>query len=336
MKPRPKSECITPKATPASFAETISGLRRSSRDTSRANILEQMPQATRAVGADFNSTSSGGDAIETREINKDSSRSGMTTAKRGSRVMAAVAAFNGTAKELPKEPSKGATDPVVDPKEIETAFETLLEARNVPQNTRDKMRTLDTNIKADFINKDKFGSGSASSTEGLALQSSRPSSGKHSQTDDNVPNAAEGLETTASIESPKKSRPRSRTFTFSKGDQSPWKKQKPERPVSHHRTKSGELAPSESSTSLTATGAQMSGFFSRNNKPALPEDYIGYLKKVQKPEHVEVGKIHKLRQLLRNETVGWVETFIAQGGMTELVGLLYRTIKVEWRSVKYD
>jgi hypothetical protein len=68
-----------------------------------------------------------------------------------------------------------------------------------------------------------------------------------------------------------------------------------------------------------------------NNKPAVPEDYIGYLRKVQKPESVEVGKIHKLRQLLRNETVGWVESFIAQDGMTELVGLLYRIIKVEWR-----
>ena len=65
----------------------------------------------------------------------------------------------------------------------------------------------------------------------------------------------------------------------------------------------------------------------------MPDDYISYLKKVQQPEVVEVGKVHKLRQLLRNETVDWVNTFIIQGGMIELVELLYRINKVEWRYV---
>lgn len=66
----------------------------------------------------------------------------------------------------------------------------------------------------------------------------------------------------------------------------------------------------------------------------MPDDYISYLKKVQQPEVVEVGKVHKLRQLLRNETVDWVNTFIIQGGMIELVELLYRINKVEWRYVE--
>ncbi|KAK4694461.1 hypothetical protein P7C71_g3127, partial [Lecanoromycetidae sp. Uapishka_2] len=293
-------------------------------DENRKSISEDKP-------------SSQGHALENRDVNDEGSNSGLTTSKRGSRVMAAVAVFNGKAKESTKEPAKEIANPVIDPKEIETAFESLLEARNVPQNTRDKMRTLDTNIKADFINKDKFGSGSASSTEGLALQSSRPSSGKRLQTDEVIADAAEGQETVNAVNTSKKSRPRSRTFTFSKGDQSPPKKQKAERPVSHQRTKSGELALSDSSKSLTSTGpVQASNFFTRNNKPALPEDYIGYLRKVQKPESVEVGKVHKLRQLLRNETVGWVESFISQGGMTEIVELLYRTIQVEWREEHED
>lgn len=195
------------------------------------------------------------------------------------------------------------------------------------------MRSLDTNIKADFIKKDKSGSGSASSTEGVLLQSSRPNAGKRSQTDDvTTYDTREFVDPTSSTESPKKTRPRSRTFTFSKNGQSPSKKQRSERPTSHQRTKSGGLTPSASSTSLVSDGtAQESSLFSRAKKPADPEDYIKYLKKVQAPESVEVGKIHKLRQLSRNETVSWIDAFVMQGGMTELVELLYRVIKVEWR-----
>lgn len=191
------------------------------------------------------------------------------------------------------------------------------------------MRSLDNNIKADFIKKDKFSSGSASSTDCLLVQCSRPSAGKRSQTDDATTHVSgESVDT----ESPKKPRPRSRTFTFSKNGQSPSKKQKSERPASHQRTKSGGLTPSVSSTSLASDGAtQGSRFFSKASVPAVPEDYIKYLKDVQSPDLVEVGKIHKLRQLLRNETVGWIDTFIMQGGMTELVELLYRIIKREWR-----
>ena len=64
-----------------------------------------------------------------------------------------------------------------------------------------------------------------------------------------------------------------------------------------------------------------------------PSDFVHYLREIQKPEMVEVGKMHKLRLLLRNETVSWVDTFIADGGMDEIVQLLYRIMKVEWRYV---
>ena len=199
------------------------------------------------------------------------------------------------------------------------------------------MRSLDTNIKADFIKKDKTSSGSASSSEGLFITSKRPTAGNRSQTDVfTTHDTGESVDPTYSTQSPKKPRPRSRTFTFSKSGQSPSKKQKSERPASHQRNKSGGLTPSASSTSLASDGAtQGSMLFSRANKPALPEDYIKYLKIVQAPGSVEVGKIHKLRQLLRNETVGWVDEFIMQGGMTELLELLYRIIKVEWRLVTF-
>jgi hypothetical protein len=66
-------------------------------------------------------------------------------------------------------------------------------------------------------------------------------------------------------------------------------------------------------------------------KAAKPDDYVSYLRTEQQPEKVQVGKVHKLRQLLRNETVSWVETFIKLGGMTEIVGLLHRIMKVDWR-----
>ena len=197
------------------------------------------------------------------------------------------------------------------------------------------MRSLDTNIKADFIKKDKAGLGSGSSTEGMMPHLSRPSTGKRSQTDDiTAYGTVESMALADSTESPKKARPRSRTFTFSKGGQSPSKKQKSERPISHQRTKSGGLTPSASSTSLASDGlAQGSSSLGRVNTAAVPQDYIGYLKKVQAPDLVEVGKIHKLRQLLRNETVDWIDSFVMQDGMAELVGLLYRIIKVEWRCV---
>lgn len=344
LKARPKSECIASGPTSASFAETISGLRRSGREKSKIDMSDQQQQsgqtadASRKMSAEEKNLNERSSSAENRKVSHDSGGLDLPMPQRGSRVMAAVAAFNGKAKDLPKVPPKDSQTAQLDPKAIESAFESLLEARNVPQNTRDKMRSLDTNIKADFVKKNKPGSGSASSTEGFLLQSSRPGAGKRSQTDDTTTyDTGELVDPIGSTESPKKPRPRSRTFTFSKGGQSPSKKQKPEPPGSHQRTKSGGLTPSASSTSLASDGAaQGSTFFSKVNKPAVPEEYIKYLRKVQAPNLVEVGKIHKLRQLLRNETVDWVDTFIVQGGMTELVELLYRIIKVEWREEHED
>ena len=338
MKARPKSECLVPRPTRESFAETVSGLRIKDQDRGLQDFSTPKQEPTRQVEASRHApfedkAPSQRPGMEQRKVSDSADDSALTKPKRGSRVMAAVAAFNGSAKELPKEPTEGFSNSKLDPHAVETAFESLLEARNVPENTREKMRSLDTKIKADFVSKDTFGTGSASSVEGLSLQSSRPNTGKRSKTENGRTGESGENEILGITEkSSKKSRPRSRTFTFSKGDQSPSKKQKADRPGSRHKMESGELTPSGSSKSLTSAGAaQGLAFFSKANKPAAPEDYIGYFRKVQQPEAVEVSKVHKLRQLLRNETVGWVDDFIAQGGMTELVELLYRILKVEWR-----
>lgn len=191
---------------------------------------------------------------------------------------------------------------------------------------RDKMRSLDRHIKADFIQKDKTESGSSFNSYS---SSSATDSGRQGRKKD---------ASTAGSQSdcdPKgsRSRSRSRTFTWSKSGSSPSKKRSEigtfyKRPKSVDLSKPGSfklLTPSSSTTSLSATA--------RQDTVADPSDFVHYLREVQKPEIVEVGRLHKLRLLLRNETVCWVDTFISEGGMDEVVQLLYRIMKVEWRCV---
>lgn len=186
------------------------------------------------------------------------------------------------------------------------------------------MRSLNTKIKADFIKIETSVSGSASSADGLASQfeddsqNERQRTGERSRTD----HASATNDEAEQAETPRKSRPRSLTFTRSK-DTVPTKKT---RPVSHARAKSSD--------NTSSTTAQVFSFVNRVPKPALPEDYISYLHKVQKPQLIEIARIQKLRQLLRNEAVSWVDTFITNGGMAAVVNLLYRIIEIEWRYVQ--
>ncbi|KAH9842253.1 Diaphanous GTPase-binding Domain [Teratosphaeria destructans] len=115
-----------------------------------------------------------------------------------------------------------------------------------------------------------------------------------------------------------------RTFTFGRSERRGESKQHSSRPNSLVLPKD---SPVESPTSPLG---------SLKNAPAVPHDYISYLKKNQDPTTIEVGRLHKLRILLRNETVAWVDSFISLGGMTEIVGLLHRTMKVEWREEHED
>jgi hypothetical protein len=184
---------------------------------------------------------------------------------------------------------------------------------------RDKMRSLDTNIKADFIQKDR--------TENITPHSAGGTA------DGRRGRGNESKEKESQDRKSSRSRSRSRGFNFGKGSSSPTKKPRPESGSFHHRPRSVDfsqpvgvyttLTPAASTTSLSQAAAV--------DTAADPSDFVHYLREIQKPEMIEIGKIHKLRLLLRNETVSWVDNFIAEGGMHEIVQLLYRIMKVEWR-----
>lgn len=129
-----------------------------------------------------------------------------------------------------------------------------------------------------------------------------------------------------------RSRSRGRTFTLSRRDGSPKKHQRVDSGGSHKRTKSSEIGrPSPFKPLLQNLSTNSLHLNSPTDVTADPDDFIHYMREVQKPELVDVGKLHKLRLLLRNETVGWVDTFISNGGMSEIVQLLHRLMSVEWR-----
>ncbi|KAJ5133804.1 hypothetical protein N7526_005169 [Penicillium atrosanguineum] len=231
--------------------------------------------------------------------------------KRLSRVQAAISAFN--AKDRDADVQKH-----LNSKDLESEFEKLLDARNIPHNMRDKMRSLDTNIKADFIQKDRTENGTPHSA---GTSESRRGRGKESK-DDRRPDDRKGS----------RSRSRSRGFTFGRGSSSPSKKARPESGT-FNRPRSVDLSqPVGVYTALSAVGSTASLHEAAVvDTAADPSDFVHYLREIQKPEMIEVGKIHKLRLLLRNETVAWVDGFIAEGGMDEIVQLIYRIMKMEWR-----
>lgn len=130
-KPRPKSECLTSEPTPASFAETVANLRRSSRDKGQVNRSQLAQQASQYLpitreSLPDNKTSSRRPSVDHCRVSDGSSSSDPVMVKGGSRVMAAVAAFNGKSKELPKEPTQGPLIPELGTNAIEAAFESLL------------------------------------------------------------------------------------------------------------------------------------------------------------------------------------------------------------------
>ncbi|KAJ5545059.1 Diaphanous GTPase-binding [Penicillium sp. DV-2018c] len=234
--------------------------------------------------------------------------------KRLSRVQAAISAFN--ARERDAEVHQH-----LDSKNLESEFEKLLDARNIPHNMRDKMRSLDTNIKAEFIQKNRTenvtpGSGGAGD--------SRRGRGKESQDQ-------------AEDRKGSRSRSRSRGFTF-KGPSSPGKKLRRDSEASSRRPRSVDLSQPVGVYTTLSTNASTASLAEAAavDTAADPSDFVHYLREIQKPEMVEVGKVHKLRLLLRNETVQWVNDFITEGGMDEIVQLLYRIMKMTWREDHED
>ncbi|OCK84958.1 GTPase binding protein-like protein Rid1 [Lepidopterella palustris CBS 459.81] len=334
-KERPKSTILPSTASASSFLDTIS--RKISNDRTPLSVTmgneARMRDDCNGKGVTTRSMLRRASS-ESRKPKEEQGNKGLTIAKKGARVMAAVAAINGKGKGVHAE-----VQDKLDPEILDAEFEEVLESRNIPQHQRAQMRTLKLEIKADFVRMHKVDAPqSAKETtskrfpwaETTGKRSTLGRSNK-SRDDSQEGIATELAGTSNSASSSKRSRPRSRTFTFSKGD-SPTKKHKTDGSAASY--KSLDIPKSPSSTSLG--GSQGSSFFFKAPKAATPDEFVTYMRKVQKPQIVEVGKLHKLRLLLRNETVEWVDTFIGQGGMTELVGLLHRIMEVEWREEHED
>jgi hypothetical protein len=237
-----------------------------------------------------------------------------TKSSKGQRVMAAVSAFGGKLKQ-----PEASTERILEDKDIDTEFEAMLDRRNIPEHQRGKMRSLALSMKKDFVKQDW--------AEIAAAKNGRP--GTNSSDSSADPTA--GNEDMPEV---KTKRPRSRTFTLSRASSKEalfTSKKKPEATVGRQsRTNSSDRIVS-GGKSLTSSGAAVAQNLIAKAKGQTPEDFVSYLRKVQKPAAVEVGRLHKLRLLLRNETVPWTDEFIGQGGMEEIVGLLHRIMEVEWR-----
>jgi hypothetical protein len=238
-----------------------------------------------------------------------------TTTNRGQRVLAAVTAFGGKPKSPDVE--KG---PVLEEKDVDREFEAMLDRRNIPEHQRGKMRSLAVAMKKDFIKQDW--------AEIAAAKKGRPGTNSSDSSADATKETQEAPEA-------KPKRPRSRTFTLSRASSkenvSSMKKSKELTMGKHSRTNSSSSI--TGGKSLTSTGTAVAQNIIAKAKGQTPDDFVSYLRKIRKPELVEVGKLHKLRLLLRNETVAWTDDFITQGGMEEVVGLLHRIMEVEWRFV---
>ena len=328
---RPRLQSTTRQTRPTSFVGGSSFVTQHIEITKpRPKSYVQSSDAGEALPRedDFPSVSAAGSAQRYSDGNVGQG-TGLTIAKRGSRVMAAVAAWNGKNKDGTNGSKEEKREDLNDPKQFESAFENMLESRNIAQDVRDKMRRLDTTMKASLIRQNQTSTpAAAGGPPGTPLSVSRPSTGNRAKTD-GIPAASQPDD----AKTPKKSRPRSLTFTLGKGSSSrsasqdrgasPFKKHKSSRSGSSHgRKKSTELSRSSSATSIASVASGVS---------PVPEDFITYLQATHQPQRVEVGRVQKLRQLLRNETVVWVDEFVDKGGMDEVVGLLYRIIDIEWR-----
>ncbi|KAI9646629.1 hypothetical protein NHQ30_004625 [Ciborinia camelliae] len=252
-----------------------------------------------------------------------------TSSTRGSRVMAAVSNFTAKARgdsggytpvQTPTSATFGPDRPLND-KDIDAEFEAMLDRRNIPEHQRGKMRNLAKSMKKDFIKQDW--------AETAAAKAVRPPSngsdtcGANGKTEE-VPDVK------------KKKRPRSRTFTLSRSTSKERPADKDKKSEGVMRNKKSAESLNGGSKSLTSAGAQVAQNLIAKAKGQTPDDFVTYLRKVQKPQLVEVGRLHKLRLLLRNETVAWTDNFVRQGGMEEIVGLLHRTMEVEWREEHED
>jgi hypothetical protein len=295
---RPKSTYLPSNFSLQDISRRVSGSSRHS-----AELVRRISEARRP-SMDKKTTSS-------------STKSEKMAPNRGQRVLAAVSSF-GTKQKAPEAEQ----EPALDDKDIEREFEAMLDRRNIPEHQRGKMRSLAMSMKKDFVKQDW--------AEIAAAKNGRPETNGSDSSADPTSGAHDVPET-------KSKRPRSRTFTLSRASSkeppSPTKKSKGGATFGLHSRSNSTESVKDAGKSLTSSGAAAAQNLIAKAKGQTPNDFVSYIRKVQKPELVEVGRLHKLRLLLRNETVAWTDEFIGQGGMEEIVGLLHRIMEVEWRFV---
>lgn len=205
------------------------------------------------------------------------------------------------------------------------------DARNIPETMRINMRGLTSRIKVELVKKHSSQSSEAIPTirtQGLSLFNNglaeeklvRKSSDERIEKKGGTGNSKSKLFTFSRPGSPSKV----------KKDTSPRKTLR-ERPVSYHGAVSYHGSAKELLLPPGKTSYQTKGSQTTMHNCATADDFIMYLQRVDRPEEIEVAMLHKLRLLLRNETVAWVQDFESKGGMTEVMKLLQRTMAIEWR-----
>lgn len=130
-KPRPRSAILSTDNSTTSFAETLSKLRNISKYPPNSDGSNPIRQSRRSgengrVSPPQDASSNRIFRSEHRKVSSDSANSAATVGKRGSRVMAVVAALNGRAKESAREHARDVPNTPVDVKAIERDFESLL------------------------------------------------------------------------------------------------------------------------------------------------------------------------------------------------------------------
>lgn len=136
-KPRPKSALLPSSASKSTFADTISGLRKRGYDKLSSQQLSAQEKTGSSVDYRRYSSEKSEKKAPIQRTSTEPQRKSedigvdSVAVKRGSRVMAAVAAFNGKSQipDVPKDIANKTQEPPLDPKAIETAFESLLVSR---------------------------------------------------------------------------------------------------------------------------------------------------------------------------------------------------------------
>jgi hypothetical protein len=291
------------------------------------HLEEEVPEIKRPKSRDQSASRPSSSRKEAVAKESSPSKASPEKTKRSSRVLDAITTFNLRSKES-APPTPSAERPL-SPQELNSAFEKVLDARNIPHNMRDTMRNLKPEVKEALMRGERSGSGDSSSAPNSERAGRSPAKKEDSKAEEGDGKRARS-----------RSRTRSRILTLTKRDvpESPTKEDKKGslRSRSKTRPKSVDMSAVRpgSARSLGSSGSVTS--LVSGDSATTPGDFIHYLREVQKPSLVEVGKLHKLRILLRNESVTWTDTFVTKGGMNELVQLLYRVSKVEWREEHED